>query len=437
MNKVLLLIGVCFVAFAMSCDSAKSPDPAEQNPFQLAITQLGDQAYPDNPDIGFRASEYDSAYFESASLTPTAEFQANFEFKTKEGSLRLDSILLFEFIPTIPNGIKGDASTELIAVVNQEWNRNQVSLSLEHFQSADSRIKRVDLARNCLRSGLWECIPYIEEQGKQQPLAHLWFEFPMGYYQALFDAKNDRKFVEFEPHLVEWKDLPNAPINLASLRTIQDSLELTFADLSQEMYPIAGAREKKFKEVISPSEFNTMKQLQTDSSRFATFSEPGFYNRQAPRKTELGRFNNLDKVWLKSNTTESSNVELDLEFTHSNGSTKTHFVLGGVDWKKVPTLPAHSANQGWKSSMGIGNHPFYEGYEEHLAHQAKENSYYALLLDHEGRFLDSHLIGVDGPLLHFDDAEPNLLHLWILSFERHALIGHYTIDLSETVNPTL
>ena len=415
----------------MSCETMESDS------FQLEITQLGDRAYPDNPDIGFRASEYDTAYFQSASLTPTGEYQANFEFKTKQGSLRLDSIRLLEFIPTIPNGIKGDDYTELIAVVNQEWNRNQISLSHEHFKSDDPRIARVDIARNCLRSGLWECIPYVEQQGKQQPLAHVWFEFPMEYYQAMFDAKNNRDFVGFQQHLTSWKDLPRAPINLQGLRTVQDSMEVSFTDLSHEMYPLTGAREKKFKEIIVPEVVSSMNQLQTDSSLFATFSEPGFYNRQDPRTTQLGRFQNLEKAWLKSTTNGSRDLELALQFVHSNGTTKTHFLLGGVNLQEIPTLPAHSANQGWKSSMGIGNHSFYESYSKHLSCNTAESQYFCVLVDENNYFLDSHLIGVDGPLLHFDDTDPNLLHLWILSFERHAFIGHYTIDLRSVMNPVL
>ena len=52
-----------------------------------------------------------------------------------------------------------------------------------------------------------------------------------------------------------------------------------------------------------------------------------------------------------------------------------------------------------------------------------------VLLDENGKWLDSHTIGIDGPLLHLDENDPTLLHVWLLSFERHALVGHYTIQL--------
>jgi len=47
-------------------------------------------------------------------------------------------------------------------------------------------------------------------------------------------------------------------------------------------------------------------------------------------------------------------------------------------------------------------------------------------LDDEGKWLDSHEIGIDGPLLHLSE-DGETLHVWLLSFERHALVGHYSL----------
>ena len=77
--------------------------------------------------------------------------------------------------------------------------------------------------------------------------------------------------------------------------------------------------------------------------------------------------------------------------------------------------------------MGIGNHTFYETNDVHNSVHATDNQYYAMFLDREGNWLDSHTIGIDGPIFHFEDEERRILHLWLLSFERHALVGHYVI----------
>lgn len=53
-----------------------------------------------------------------------------------------------------------------------------------------------------------------------------------------------------------------------------------------------------------------------------------------------------------------------------------------------------------------------------------------MLLDSDGKWIDHHDLGVDGPVLHLDKDNPNLLHLYLLSYERNTLIAHYAIDLS-------
>lgn len=60
-----------------------------------------------------------------------------------------------------------------------------------------------------------------------------------------------------------------------------------------------------------------------------------------------------------------------------------------------------------------------------MLYAAGESPYYALLLDENDRFLDSHMIGMEGLLFHRDPWDPDVLHLWLLSPGRHALVGHY------------
>ena len=84
--------------------------------------------------------------------------------------------------------------------------------------------------------------------------------------------------------------------------------------------------------------------------------------------------------------------------------------------------------------MGIGNHSFYTNYSKIDTSNSLESPFYSFLLDQNNNWLDSHTIGIDGPLLHFDDKNPNLLHVWILSFERHCFVGHYIVDLKEVIS---
>jgi hypothetical protein len=50
-----------------------------------------------------------------------------------------------------------------------------------------------------------------------------------------------------------------------------------------------------------------------------------------------------------------------------------------------------------------------------------------VLLDPSGLWLDHHRIAVDGPVLHRDADDPGLVHLYLLSYERHTLIAHFVL----------
>jgi hypothetical protein len=128
-------------------------------------------------------------------LIDSSDVEANFYF-ISEG---LDTISLLnidrgEFIPTIPTGLEGDLYLQQVSCINQEWNRNQVRFDSGFFNSTDARIQRVDLARNCLNAYLWEVILYSKTGDELQPFAHGWFNFPTGYYQWLFNQRNNRDF---------------------------------------------------------------------------------------------------------------------------------------------------------------------------------------------------------------------------------------------------
>jgi len=49
------------------------------------------------------------------------------------------------------------------------------------------------------------------------------------------------------------------------------------------------------------------------------------------------------------------------------------------------------------------------------------------MLDDEGRWIDHHRFAIDGPVLHRDARSPDLLHVYLLSYERHTLINHIVI----------
>ncbi len=411
------------------------------------LIELSDTDYPDNPDITIRHEKYTNTAMKSITFTQDGRaFNLTISPEnTADDTVVMNDIHLMEFIPSIPRCAKGDDYMTLISVVNQEWNRNQVKWTgnaltnalPKNFTVNGELITRIDLARNCLSSYLWELFFYCNVNGKDQVFYHGWFDFPKQLYKDLFEERNHDKFEKFAQHMVDWKDPKNESLNLDLIRKVNESHEVNFINHDNEMYPLHGERKKKEIAIIYPTRYSKMADFHTDSALFATFSSPGFYNRKDPRTTELGRFYSLENVeYRKTIGTESKiHDELKLVFSRENGE-ETQFIFGGMDFSKLPKLTTEECNSGNPYPMGIGNHPFYEDCESHEKLCSLDNPYFGVLLNKDGNWLDSHKIGIDGPLLHLDKENPNVIHVWLLSFERHALVGHYEINLAKASEKT-
>ncbi len=441
MNRLYLLATLVLFTACGTPDAGSDARPEKEEPdsfvpqsFFFGITELSDEQYPDNPDIGFRSEDYRNDLFKDAQLDMIAPDLARLAFFTEAGdSVVFPQFSLKEYIPTVPERIRDDAGLTRISLINQEWNRNQVRFAPSAYETNIPGIVRVDVARNCLNACLWEVALYVEEQGKETPWAHGWFTFPHPIYINAVEAHNAIQFDDYKDALYGWQDPGRLPVDLNKLRTVTDTLGVRITDLSDAMYPLGGAREKKFKEIVTPESFETMRDLQTDATTFATFVPPGYYSRAEPRPTELGRFVSLTGAEAY-HTDAGTGTQTEYQLRFSDGTRETTLVFGGMTPTSYPTLPVEQANKGFRTSMGIGNHPFYETAEEHEAMRASENPYFGLLLDDQGRWLDSHTVGIDGPLIHRDMDRANALHIWLLSFERHALVGHYLLEFDRPIH---
>jgi len=404
------------------------------------LQEMSDEEYPDNPDIPIRHPKYIETVMETISFEEkNNSFEITiFPSNNSDDTVVMKNIDLMEFIPSIPNCVKGDDYMSLISVVNQEWNRNQVkwnegelkNILPKSYTVNGETITRIDLARNCLNAYLWEVFFSAKVDGKDKVFYHGWFNFPKELYHKLFKERNYVEFEQYADYLEHWKNPENKSLLLSSIRTIKSSKQVTFINHDQEMYPLEGERKKKEIDIIYPVYYTKMADFHTDSALFATFSIPGFYNRKDPRTTELGRFFNLKSIEYRKTLSTHNNEsdELKLLFERKNGEV-TQFIFGGLDFSTLPRLAVEECNSGIPFPMGIGNHPFYETSTAHNQLNSLENPYFAVLLDENGLWIDSHKIGIDGPLLHLDKEDPTILHVWLLSFERQALVGHYEIQL--------
>ena len=438
------ILSVCIALTLFSCTQNKTvlnsneelTDTTQyktnQNKWIIQLDELSDNDYPSNPDISIRHSKATEPQYSQLDLIRNIDSTFSFTFipKNNQDTIILNHINLMEWIPTACKNVKQNDYLTEIALVNQEWNRHQVKFTEGEFEIKSNnpyQIKRIDLARNCLNAYLWEIITYAEEDGKLKPFYHAWFNFPKDLYAQLFEQRNGLDYNHYKNELEEWIDPESKPIDFNQLRTVTSEKEVKFKNLNDQEYPLIGERKKKYPNILYPKNTTVINDFLTDSTEFATFSPPGFYNPKDPRKTKLSWLKYPTKIIYR--TIDTNIFELEVDYLNTDSTKTTKLIISGLSKNDLPTLSEKDINKGWMNSMGFGNHTFYETYDHCLANCSKNSTYFAVLVDEHNKWLDSHYVGIDGPLLYWDKNNPNLLHLWILSFERHAFVGHYLIEI--------
>jgi len=418
-----------------SCNNSKNN---KVESYSATLNELNRSKYPNNPDDEIKHPKYEQVNYGNISFIPINDtvFSVKIIPDGNTDTIFISSLNLMEFLPTITCAAKKDSYLSYIDVINQEWNRNQIRFQDGDYKisgSNNNHITRIDIARNCLNAYLWEVILFADYQGEEKPYYHGWFDFPKELYATLFEIRNKVKFADYQKPLENWVNPENGRFNLEPLRTILSEQEVKFNNLNNTSYSLKGERQKKFKNIIYPVNTTVIQKYLSDSTLFATFSPPGIYNKTDPRKTELSKIDKLGKIiWRKTNASYFSNdtlIELELLFNIGDEKKETHFFISGILPSEIPALDSSEVNKGWQNSMGIGNHTFYETYKHAQEHSSLNSPFFSVLTDKNGNWIDSHKIGIDGPLLYWDNKNKNLLHVCILSFERHAFVGHYIIFL--------
>ncbi len=428
---------------AESTEKGKNPTGEKDtlpDDLRAELKEMPRDSYPDNPNWGYTAMEYGDLDYEAIRFRENSD--QTYELELVAGNemavpIKFPKVDLSVYMPQAPEWIRKDPYLTYVGLVNQEWNRQQVHFPKEHFEikgheGLGEHISRIDIARNCLNAGLWEVIMYKKEKGMEKPVYHGWFDFPVPLYSHLFEKVNGIPYEKYRKPLEKWVEPENKPIDLGILREVEKEWEVPFKNLNDRFYPLVGARKKKYKNIIYPEEPQKINEMLTDSARFATFDQPGYYNTGNPRKTQLGKLAKPLSVKVRKTSpvpVEGNRTEIDITFLDRNGKDTTHLIIGGLDLSAIPSYMVNNHDEGFKMPMGISNHSFYESYEEARNNPVSRNPYYGLLFNGEGKWLDSHKVGIDGPLMHWDKEEPGKLHFYILSFERHAYVGHFLIDM--------
>ena len=410
---------------------------------------------PYNPDIEYEHPQYNqlnaqqeapvtSLVFKQRDDKLLLDWQINF---AGSKSILIEKVRLDEFVPTVPKHLQTNEYLTSMALITQERTRQTVWFDSTQINgmtlvNCPVPISRIGLTNNELGLGYWELEIWTPTTDSTESVwYHGWFAFPEVLYVKIFQSRNGLDFRRYKQYLNNGFTPDNAPFQLEGLRKVVVERPIEATDLTTEPYRIGGDFRERRKNIIKPARFRRMSDLQTDSTTFSSFITPGLYERGLPKRFQLSRLHKLERAVLRK--TESQNekhelcAELELDFVSSDTKKHTRLLIGGLNTPdkqlffllNLPLAPPELAQLGKQIPMGIGCHFFSETYLQQRRRTTYKSPTFAVMLDEKGKWLDNRQIGIDGLLLHLDNEQANLLHVWVLATGRTAPVGHYTLQL--------
>ena len=340
-----------------------------------------------------------------------------------------------------PEWTRNHEGNQLIALTDREWSRQQVSFKLgsSHLEvSGGDGIERTnlftaELAKNCLNAGFWEIQLTFQEGGNKALYYQAWFTFPLGHYRQLVEQNANISYSRFWYRLEHWFNPAGTGVDLGQLRRVVQERDAR-AEFPKDERVIAGGEQKRKMRCVTAENIRTWADYYDGRSVcFATFVKPGRYSVQHPWKHEYWRVGSFQRALFRDVVSPAgTNVLQELELIYRdtrNGETNRLFV-SGFDAAKLPQLAVADYSKGFYSPMGISVPPFFQSYEDLVKSPPQKSPYFSFLLDSKDHWINHHEVSIDGPVMHRDDKDPNLLHLYLLSYERHALVAHFRVPLT-------
>jgi uncharacterized membrane protein YdjX (TVP38/TMEM64 family) len=407
---------------------------------EVPVREFTNAEYPEDPAV--RSIHYGKYSGRTLTLVQKDETHFDFLFKPTNphtATITFRNVDVSLMTPSLPEWTKADPGLERIALTDRQWNRQQVSFD-PHLPQVEvvggngfekANLFSAELAKNCLNAGLWEVLMFFKEDGKKVLYYHGWFTFPLGHYRRIFEQNTGLSYWQHWYYLEHWFDPAGTGVRLDGLRRVVEAREVpTTFDTSEEVI-VAGEQVHK-RQTTMPSDTLTWGDFFDGRRiRFATFIPPGRYSVQHPWKNEYWRINQFDKAILReivSPATSKPLHELELLFHSRQTGEPCRFIVSGFDLSALPRLPVGEYPTGLYMPMGIGVPPFFQSYDDLQKNPPDKSPYFCVMLDAEDRWINHHDLAVDGPVMHRDAKNPDLLHVYLLSYERHTLIAHVVVS---------
>jgi hypothetical protein len=365
----------------------------------------------------------------SLQLTGLGEGRYALRFSSGTETPALPEIDLRPFIPRVPLLAKGDPSLTRIALIQRELNRNQTRYP------APGRPETVFVANNCLKGGLWEIGLDRQDAQGASTYYHGWFTFPKTEYARLFEALNGVPYSAVAADLEAYPTLDGLSVPLAKMRSVVRDVPLAAID-SHLGEPVEQFSEqtRKAKLVISPAARTYGDWSAPDRQPIVTakFSEPGFYDGKDAVRFDLAWLAHPSEAhWRQVQSSHFPDSFAEIELRYQNGY---RLVLADARLSDLPTRGAKPTDEAdlLHVTFGIETPEIYASAADRAREFEKERPAYLFLLDANGNLVDNHHAGVDRIYLWKEAGAPDRLHLYLVSYERIALVSHLSVALPAT-----
>lgn len=413
---------------------------------EIPVKEYSNAEYPEDP--ANRSVHY--GQYSNRKLRLVKRYESHFDFiieptNSETAKIVFKNIDVSLMTPSEPEWTRGDPNLERIALIDRQWNRQQVSFPLNsddlEVTGGDGfergHLYSAELSKNCLNAGLWETLLFTHENGQKALYYQNWFTFPLGHYKRIFESNTRTSYRKHWYKLEHWSDPSGTPVDLEKLREVKTERKIPVIFDPAEAIVAAGEQLRKRRTVIG---INIRRWSDFVSEKvdvgFAQFIPPGRYSVNNIWKNEYWRLVKVDGAILRDIRSPAQPLkplqEIEMIFEDKRGN-KNRFIVSGFDLNGLPQLGGADYPQGLYMPMGIGVPPFFQIYDELKKNPPDHSLYFSVMLNSKNKWINHHKVAIDGQVMHRDEKTPDLLHIYLLSYERHSLISHYVLVTSSKV----
>ena len=407
----------------------------------IHVQELSNSDYPEDPSS--RSIHHGKYQGRGLTLTKRDETHFDFAFEPRHPHIarvvfkNVDCSLL---TPGLPEWVKGKSALERIAIASRQFARQQVRFGgvgspYIEITGGDGFEKQLlysaELVKNSLEAGAWEVMLYTYERGEKTLYYQGWFSFPLGHYKRLFEQNTGLSYWKHFWYLEHRSSAEGQAVKLDELRTVKSEAESRCVHDPGERVFAAGEQARRRRLTMGENLLFWKDYTDGRDVRFASFVAPGRYRADRLQGHKLNRIEKFEKSLTRqivSCADREPRNEIEVIFSNTRTGKRCRLIVSGFQWDRLPAVPIEDYPRGRYMPMGIAVPQIFQDYPELAQFSPKGSPYFAMFLDEEGHYLDPYSMGVEGPIVHRDVQHPNWVHLYLMSHERHALVGHWIIE---------